>query len=65
MALLGEGRLLEGIDKGLRGMCVNERRSITVPPHLGYGSTGAGEQEQDYLLFVQQCCDCHKNMTTN
>uniref|UniRef100_H3C011 peptidylprolyl isomerase n=1 Tax=Tetraodon nigroviridis TaxID=99883 RepID=H3C011_TETNG len=43
VALLGEGRLLEGIDRGLRGMCVNERRSITVPPHLGYGSTGAGK----------------------
>lgn len=49
MAQLGEGRLLEGIDKGLQGMCVNERRSVTVPPHLGYGSTGAGNQEQDCL----------------
>ncbi|TWW81880.1 peptidyl-prolyl cis-trans isomerase FKBP10 [Takifugu flavidus] len=43
VAQLGEGRLLEGIDKGLQGMCVNERRSVTVPPHLGYGSKGAGE----------------------
>ncbi|KAM8836106.1 peptidyl-prolyl cis-trans isomerase FKBP9 [Spinachia spinachia] len=43
VGLLGEGRLLAGIDKGLRGMCVNERRTLTVPPHLAYGSTGAGE----------------------
>ncbi|XP_070707394.1 peptidyl-prolyl cis-trans isomerase FKBP10 [Pempheris klunzingeri] len=43
VGLLGEGRLLAGVDKGLQGMCVNERRTITVPPHLAYGSTGAGD----------------------
>ncbi|XP_054454886.1 peptidyl-prolyl cis-trans isomerase FKBP10 [Anoplopoma fimbria] len=43
VGLLGEGRLIAGIDKGLQGMCVNERRTVTVPPHLAYGSTGAGD----------------------
>ncbi|KAL3051518.1 peptidyl-prolyl cis-trans isomerase FKBP10 [Trematomus bernacchii] len=43
VGLLGEGRLVAGIDKGLQGMCVNERRTITVPPHLAYGSAGAGD----------------------
>ncbi|XP_035517241.1 peptidyl-prolyl cis-trans isomerase FKBP10 [Morone saxatilis] len=43
VGLLGEGRLLPGIDKGLQGMCVNERRKITVPPHLAYGDAGAGD----------------------
>lgn len=43
VGLLGEGRLIAGIEKGLQGMCVNERRTITVPPHLAYGSTGAGD----------------------
>lgn len=43
VALLGEGRLIAGIDKGLQGMCVNEHRRITIPPHLAYGSTGAGD----------------------
>lgn len=43
VGLIGEGRLIAGIDKGLQGMCVNERRKITVPPHLAYGSTGAGK----------------------
>uniref|UniRef100_A0A8C2WH11 peptidylprolyl isomerase n=1 Tax=Cyclopterus lumpus TaxID=8103 RepID=A0A8C2WH11_CYCLU len=37
------GRLIAGIDKGLQGMCVNERTTITVPPHLAYGSAGAGK----------------------
>ncbi|XP_019739160.1 peptidyl-prolyl cis-trans isomerase FKBP10-like isoform X1 [Hippocampus comes] len=43
VGLLGEGRLIAGIEKGLLGMCVNERRTLTVPPHLAYGSSGAGE----------------------
>uniref|UniRef100_UPI0037E95440 peptidyl-prolyl cis-trans isomerase FKBP10 n=1 Tax=Semicossyphus pulcher TaxID=241346 RepID=UPI0037E95440 len=43
VAMLGEGRLLAGLDKGLQGMCVNERRTITIPPHLAYGSAGAGD----------------------
>uniref|UniRef100_A0A6Q2ZCB4 peptidylprolyl isomerase n=1 Tax=Esox lucius TaxID=8010 RepID=A0A6Q2ZCB4_ESOLU len=39
----GQGRLIAGIDKGIQGMCVNERRKVTVPPHLAYGSLGAGD----------------------
>lgn len=39
---VGLGRLITGMDRGLLGMCVNERRRITVPPHLAYGSIGAG-----------------------
>mmetsp|Transcript_15716 Transcript_15716/g.15853 ORF Transcript_15716/g.15853 Transcript_15716/m.15853 type:complete len:321 (-) Transcript_15716:70-1032(-) len=29
-----------GMDMSLRGMCVGERRLITLPPSLAYGSTG-------------------------
>ena len=39
----GVGRLITGMDRGLQGMCVNERRHLIVPPHLGYGSIGVGE----------------------
>uniref|UniRef100_A0A8C8ILY6 peptidylprolyl isomerase n=1 Tax=Oncorhynchus tshawytscha TaxID=74940 RepID=A0A8C8ILY6_ONCTS len=39
----GQGRLIAGIDKGILGMCVNEKRKVTVPPHLAYGSLGAGD----------------------
>ncbi|KAK7940112.1 hypothetical protein WMY93_003438 [Mugilogobius chulae] len=39
---VGSGRLLTGIDRGLQGMCVNERRKIFVPPHLAFGTVGAG-----------------------
>ncbi|XP_069763236.1 peptidyl-prolyl cis-trans isomerase FKBP10-like [Narcine bancroftii] len=37
---VGKGRLIPGMDKALLGMCVNERRRIVIPPHLGYGSQG-------------------------
>lgn len=30
-----------GWDVGLKGMCVGERRRVTVPPVLAYGSKGA------------------------
>ncbi|MBN3296503.1 peptidyl-prolyl cis-trans isomerase FKBP9 [Amia ocellicauda] len=40
--LVGIGRQITGMDRGIQGMCVNERRKITVPPHLAYGSLGAG-----------------------
>ncbi|XP_037112471.1 peptidyl-prolyl cis-trans isomerase FKBP10-like [Syngnathus acus] len=39
---VGVGRLIQGMDRGLLGTCVNERRRITVPPHLAYGSVGSG-----------------------
>uniref|UniRef100_A0A8C9VL39 peptidylprolyl isomerase n=1 Tax=Scleropages formosus TaxID=113540 RepID=A0A8C9VL39_SCLFO len=39
---VGLGRLITGMDRGIQGMCVNEHRRVTVPPHLAYGSLGAG-----------------------
>ncbi|CAI5788147.1 peptidyl-prolyl cis-trans isomerase FKBP9 [Podarcis lilfordi] len=37
---VGKGQLIAGMDKALIGMCVNERRFVKIPPHLGYGSEG-------------------------
>lgn len=31
------------MDQGLLGMCVGERRFVTMPPSLGYGENGDGE----------------------
>lgn len=39
---LGEGRVIKGWDEGILGMKPGERRMLTIPPDLGYGSTGAG-----------------------
>ncbi|MEE6523293.1 hypothetical protein FKM82_022126 [Ascaphus truei] len=38
---LGTNKVIEGLDSGLSGMCVGERRTVIVPPHLGHGESGA------------------------
>jgi peptidylprolyl isomerase len=39
---IGAGQVISGWDQGVAGMKVGGRRTITIPPHLGYGATGAG-----------------------
>lgn len=39
---IGQGYIIPGMDQGLQGACIGERRRITVPPHLAYGENGTG-----------------------
>lgn len=39
-AMLGADKVIDGLDKGLQGMCVGEKRVVIVPPHLGHGEKG-------------------------
>lgn len=55
---MGLGRLITGMDRGLQGMCVNERRRITIPPHLAYGSIGTGADELTKQHFVSYMILC-------
>jgi FK506-binding protein 14 len=39
---LGSGQVIQGWEKGLSGLCVGEKRKLTIPSSLGYGEEGAG-----------------------
>lgn len=51
---VGIGWLIAGMDQGLLGMCVGERRIITMPPSLGYGENGDGAYEQFLTICFLQ-----------
>lgn len=48
--VLGSGQVVLGMDMGLREMCVGEKRTVIIPPHLGYGEAGVGKRWCSGLL---------------
>lgn len=40
--VLGQGRVIQGWEKGFAGMKVGGTRTLIIPPEMGYGSRGAG-----------------------
>lgn len=47
------------MDQGLLGMCVGERRFVTMPPSLGYGENGDGEYMMYVISSLERLCDLY------
>ncbi|XP_010209317.1 PREDICTED: LOW QUALITY PROTEIN: peptidyl-prolyl cis-trans isomerase FKBP10 [Tinamus guttatus] len=58
---IGKGYIIPGMDQGLQGVCVGERRRVVVPPHLAYGESGAGDKipGSAVLIFHVLIFDVH------
>jgi peptidylprolyl isomerase len=51
---LGAGQVISGWDEGVAGMKVGGRRTLHIPPDMGYGARGAGGviKPGETLIFV-------------
>lgn len=39
---MGRGHVIPGVEKGVLGACIGEKRRIIIPPSLAYGASGDG-----------------------
>ncbi|XP_030931873.1 peptidyl-prolyl cis-trans isomerase FKBP43-like isoform X1 [Quercus lobata] len=58
---LGVGKVMEGWDIGINGMRVGEKRRLIIPPSMGYGSKGHGENvpPDSWLVYDVELVKVH------
>ncbi|KAG2113355.1 hypothetical protein BD769DRAFT_1630077 [Suillus cothurnatus] len=60
---LGMGQVIKGWDEGLQGMCLNEKRTLTIPSDMAYGARGFGSviPAHSALVFDVELVSLQKN----
>lgn len=50
---IGVGQVIEGWDKGIIGLKVGGKRTLTIPPDMGYGERAAGDIPPNSTLIFE------------
>ncbi|KAA6390007.1 MAG: putative FK506-binding protein 2 [Streblomastix strix] len=49
--VLGNHEVIRGWEEGINGMCVGEKRKLTIPPRFGYGEKAVGSIPANSILI--------------